>query len=31
MRQLGWVATDHKTITVLDPDALRERCGAGSQ
>ena len=28
MRQLGWVATDHKTITVLDPDALRERCGA---
>jgi CRP/FNR family cyclic AMP-dependent transcriptional regulator len=31
MRQLGWVATDHKTITVLDPDALRERCGAGAQ
>ena len=31
MRQLGWVATDHKTITVLDPDALRERCGAGTQ
>jgi CRP/FNR family transcriptional regulator, cyclic AMP receptor protein len=30
MRQLGWVATDHKTITVLDPDALRERCGAGT-
>ncbi len=30
MRQLGWVATDHRTITVLDPDALRERSGAGS-
>lgn len=30
MRQLGWVATDRKTITVLDPAALRERCGAGS-
>ena len=29
MRQLGWVATDHRTITVLDPDALRERSGAG--
>jgi CRP/FNR family cyclic AMP-dependent transcriptional regulator len=29
MRQLGWVATDHKTITVLDPAALRERCGPG--
>ncbi len=29
MRQLGWVATDHKTITVLDTAALRERCGAG--
>ena len=28
MRQLGWVATDRKTITVLDPAALRERCGA---
>jgi CRP-like cAMP-binding protein len=27
MRQLGWVATDRKTITVLDPAALRERCG----
>jgi CRP/FNR family transcriptional regulator, cyclic AMP receptor protein len=30
MRQLGWVATDHRTITVLDPDALRERSGGGS-
>ena len=30
MRQLGWVATDHRTITVLDPNALRERSGAGS-
>jgi CRP/FNR family cyclic AMP-dependent transcriptional regulator len=29
MRQLGWVATDHRTITVLDPDALRERVGEG--
>jgi CRP/FNR family transcriptional regulator, cyclic AMP receptor protein len=27
MRQLGWVATDHRTITVLDPDALRGRSG----
>ena len=27
MRQLGWVATDHRTITVLDPAALRERAG----
>lgn len=27
MRQLGWVATDRRTITVLDPVALRERCG----
>jgi CRP/FNR family transcriptional regulator, cyclic AMP receptor protein len=27
MRQLGWVATDRKTITVLDPAALRARCG----
>jgi CRP/FNR family transcriptional regulator, cyclic AMP receptor protein len=31
MRQLGWVATDHKTITVLDAAALRERCGDGGQ
>lgn len=29
MRGLGWVATDHRSITVLDPAALRERCGAG--
>lgn len=27
MRQLGWVATDHRTITVLDAEALRERVG----
>jgi CRP/FNR family transcriptional regulator, cyclic AMP receptor protein len=27
MRQLGWVATDRKTITVLDPAALRQRAG----
>jgi CRP-like cAMP-binding protein len=27
MRQLGWVSTDRKTITVLDPAALRERAG----
>lgn len=30
MRQLGWVATDRKTITVLDPGALRERSGSGA-
>ncbi|MBV9915169.1 MAG: Crp/Fnr family transcriptional regulator [Solirubrobacterales bacterium] len=29
MRQLGWVATDHRTITVLDAAALRERVGEG--
>jgi CRP-like cAMP-binding protein len=28
MRQLGWVSTDNRKVTVLDPDALRERCGA---
>lgn len=27
MRRLGWIATDHRSITVLDPDALRDRCG----
>ncbi|HTX30112.1 MAG TPA: Crp/Fnr family transcriptional regulator [Solirubrobacteraceae bacterium] len=27
MRQLGWVSTDRRTITVLDPAALRERSG----
>jgi CRP/FNR family cyclic AMP-dependent transcriptional regulator len=27
MRGLGWVATDHRSITVLDPAALRDRCG----
>ncbi|HUO74678.1 MAG TPA: Crp/Fnr family transcriptional regulator [Solirubrobacteraceae bacterium] len=30
MRQLGWVATNHRTITVLDPAALRERAGQGA-
>lgn len=29
MRQLGWVSTDHRTITVLDAQALRERVGEG--
>jgi CRP-like cAMP-binding protein len=27
MRRLGWITTDHRSITVLDPEALRERCG----
>ena len=27
MRQLGWVSTDNRKVTVLDPAALRERCG----
>jgi CRP-like cAMP-binding protein len=27
MRQLGWVSTDNRKITVLDPGALRERSG----
>jgi CRP-like cAMP-binding protein len=30
MRQLGWVATDRRTITVLDRAALRDRSGGGS-
>src|SRR5437763_920291 len=29
MRQLGWVSTDHRTITVLDAAALRDRVGEG--
>jgi CRP-like cAMP-binding protein len=29
MRQLGWVTTAHRTITVLDPAALRARAGDG--
>jgi CRP/FNR family cyclic AMP-dependent transcriptional regulator len=29
MRQLGWVSTDNRTITVLDPAALRQRSGGG--
>lgn len=27
MRQLGWVTTNRKTVTVLDPAALRQRAG----
>lgn len=27
MRELGWVATENRAITVLDPQALRERSG----
>ena len=27
MRRVGWIATDHRSITVLDLTALRERCG----
>ncbi len=27
MRQLGWVSTDNRKVTVLDRDALRNRCG----
>jgi len=30
MRQLGWVATDHRAITVLDAAALRDRSGGGT-
>lgn len=30
MRQLGWVSTDHRAITVLDAAALRDRSGGGS-
>jgi CRP/FNR family cyclic AMP-dependent transcriptional regulator len=29
MRQLGWVTTGHRTITVLDPAAVRARGGDG--
>jgi CRP-like cAMP-binding protein len=29
MRQLGWIATDRRLITILDPGALRERSRAG--
>jgi CRP-like cAMP-binding protein len=28
MRGLGWVATDHRSITVLDPKALKDRSGS---
>jgi CRP/FNR family cyclic AMP-dependent transcriptional regulator len=27
MRQLGWVSTDNRKVTVLDAAALRDRCG----
>lgn len=27
MRRLGWIATDNRSITVLDAAAMRERCG----
>jgi CRP/FNR family transcriptional regulator, cyclic AMP receptor protein len=30
MRRVGWIATDHRSITVLDPSALRERSGGGA-
>jgi CRP/FNR family cyclic AMP-dependent transcriptional regulator len=30
MRRVGWIATDHRSITVLDLPALRERCGDGT-
>jgi CRP/FNR family transcriptional regulator, cyclic AMP receptor protein len=30
MRRVGWIVTDHRSITVLDLDALRERCGDGA-
>jgi CRP-like cAMP-binding protein len=26
MRRLGWVATEQRLITILDAEALRERC-----
>ncbi len=29
LRQLGWVSTDPRSITVLDAEALRERAGGG--
>ena len=30
MRRLGWVSTEHRAITVLDADALRERAGGAA-
>lgn len=30
MRQLGWVSTSNRTITVLDANALRDRSGGGA-
>jgi CRP-like cAMP-binding protein len=27
MRRLGWIITDNRSITVLDAEAMRERCG----
>jgi hypothetical protein len=29
MRTLGWIATDRRAITVLDPEALRKRSREG--
>jgi CRP-like cAMP-binding protein len=31
MRQLGWVSTEHRKITVLDVEALRERSGTSGE
>jgi CRP/FNR family cyclic AMP-dependent transcriptional regulator len=31
MRQLGWISTDNRKITVLDPDALRQRSGGADE
>jgi CRP/FNR family cyclic AMP-dependent transcriptional regulator len=31
MRQLGWVSTDHRSITVLDPAALHARSGGATK
>ncbi len=27
MRRLGWITTDNRSITVIDAEAMRERCG----
>jgi CRP-like cAMP-binding protein len=29
MRRLGWIATEGRSITVVDAPALRARCGLG--
>ncbi len=31
MRQLGWISTDNRKITVLDPEALRQRSGGADE